>query len=293
MVQLRKAAESEGGISTDLGCSADVEKELLALFSPPGIPIQWPPLSKQEDRIRQHYAHLDARCRSVLDTWIFSFKDPEVALHYLVHSREDFRRMRNVGPQALTVLTEWRTLMQSFVPRRDPLVDPRISAKAQPEPLLSVVHRTLSLFALEIRLKQWYGKEREALSYYAFAYLAKACKRGTELHDPGQIAIESRIPGGPLNAKKEVCKDLAIWSKSGENCWDEKHESTRYPLVVMEWKAGSNRFSTYDLEHLVSLCGQAPCMVGIAVTFVVGDKPMLRAALVENGTVNDDWLSAG
>ncbi|QQR86623.1 MAG: hypothetical protein IPJ76_18965 [Flavobacteriales bacterium] len=135
-----------------------------------------------------------------------------------------------------------------IVPRRDPLVDPRISAKSQPEPLLSVVHRTLSLFALEIRLKHWYGKEREAVSYYAFAYLAKACKRGTELHDPGQIAIESRIPGGPLNAKKEVCKDPAIWSKSGENCWDEKHESTRYPLVVMEWKAGSDRFSTYDLR---------------------------------------------
>jgi hypothetical protein len=290
MAQLRKAAASDGGLRAALGCSPEVERELMALFSPPGIPIQWPPLAKREDRIRQHYAHLDTRCRNILDSWIFNFTEPEVALHYLVHSREPFERTRNVGKLSLGVLTEWRKHMRTIVPRTYPLVDPRKPRPKVPEPLLSVVQRTLTAFAHHMRLERWYGKEREAVSFYAFGFLSTACKRGAALHDPGQIAIESRIPAGPLNTKNEVCKDLAIWPKSGANCWANNRESVHHPLVVMEWKAGSDRYSAYDLEHLSSLTTQTPGMVGIAVTFVVGEHYLLRAALVENGTVQEDWL---
>lgn len=295
MVQLRRAMASagEGGLRAHLGCTPDVERELIALLDPPGLPIDWPPLLKPADRIRQHYAHLDTRHRNILDSWIFQYTPPEAALHYLVHGSYDFRRERGVGSLAMDALTEWRAHMRTIVPRLVPMIDPRKSGKPQPEPLLSVVRRTLSLFALEIRLGHWYGKEREAVSYYAFGFLVRACKRGTELHDPGQIAIESRIPGGPLNVKNEVCKDLAVWKKPGANCWNETRESVHYPMLVMEWKVGRERFSPYDLEHLKSLTAHAPGMTGVAVTLQMGERYLLRAALVTNGTVQEDWLTAG
>ena len=69
------------------------------------------------------------------------------------------------------------------------------------EPLL---HSTLTAFARAILDTPWFGKEREAVSYYAFGFLANASKLGTLLFDPGQLAIEGRIPGTRSNSKKQV-----------------------------------------------------------------------------------------
>jgi len=155
------------------------------------------------------------------------------------------------------------------------------------EPLLS---ESLTSFAHAILATPWFGKEREAVSYYAFGHLAKQCAPGALLDDPGQIAMEGRMPGGPLNTKKEVCKDLVIWPAPGANCWNAQRKAEHYPLAVMEWKANSNRFFPYDLEHLVSLTQQAPGMLGIVVTFDAKKKDLLRAAKVLNGAVDEGWL---
>ncbi|MBK9273035.1 MAG: hypothetical protein IPM49_00655 [Flavobacteriales bacterium] len=157
-------------------------------------------------------------------------------------------------------------------------------------PLLPVLRGTLTTFAQAILRTPWYGKEREAVSYYAFGFLAKACAPGAVLHDPGQIAMEGRMQGGPLNRKKEVCKDLVIWPAPGANCWSADRKALHYPLVVMEWKANSAQFFPYDLEHLASLTRQAPQMLGIAVTFDARRKEVLRAARVVAGTVEEGWL---
>mgnify|MGYP001548315065 CR=1 FL=1 len=130
----------------------------------------------------------------------------------------------------------------------------------------SLLRATLTAFAHAILGSPWYGKEREAVSYYAFGFLAKACAPGTVLFDPAQIAVESLIPGGPLNKKKEVCKDLAVWSVPGGNCWNAEGRSVNHPLALMEWKAGSASFSVYDLKHLMSLTQKAPDMLAVAVT---------------------------
>lgn len=152
------------------------------------------------------------------------------------------------------------------------------------------VAETLASFARTILRTPCYGKEREAVSYYAFGFLAKACAAGTPLYDPGQLALEGRMPGGPMNTKKEVCKDLVIWPAPGANCWTPERQAKHYPLAVMEWKANSAAFFPYDLAHLASLTQQAPGMLGIAVTFDARRKGLLRAARVVQGVVEEGWL---
>ncbi len=158
------------------------------------------------------------------------------------------------------------------------------------EHLNDIIHSTLTQFAYTILHTHWYGKEREAVSYYAFHFLAKAAKPGTPFFDVGQLAMEGRMPGGPLNTKKQVCKDLVIWPEPGANCWNERREAVHYPLAVMEWKANSSTFFAYDLEHLASLTNHAPGMLGIVVTFDAKKKEVIRAAKVLNGVVERDWL---
>ena len=84
------------------------------------------------------------------------------------------------------------------------------------------------------------GREREAVSRYAFAHLVKCCHPHTVLHDSAQIGIEvavrqlKRSVDYP-NVGKTVCKDLVIWPAPNMLLWkaDVPHFE---PLAVMEWK---------------------------------------------------------
>ena len=155
--------------------------------------------------------------------------------------------------------------------------------------LEQTIKRTLSEFGSFIIDNQWYGKEREAVSYYAFGFLANACAPGTLFYDPAQIVLETRLPSGPLNKKKEVCKDLGIWSQPGGNCWNTERMSVNYPLVLVEWKANNASFNKYDVAHVKSLTEQAPQMLGIIVTFDL-HKKVFRGARVEGGVMTEGWL---
>ena len=155
-----------------------------------------------------------------------------------------------------------------------------------------ILHATLTAFAQTVLTGTWYGKEREAVSYYAFGFLAKACQQGTPLFDPGQLAIEGRIPATAGHTKKQVCKDLVIWPKSGMNCW-ECREAIHLPLAIMEWKVNSREFFNYDIQRLQEYTAEYKDLLGIAVTFNVKLKQALRAARVVDGVVNEEWLAVG
>jgi len=164
------------------------------------------------------------------------------------------------------------------------------------EPLL---HSTLTAFARAILDTPWFGKEREAVSYYAFGFLAKACKPGTLLFDPGQLAIEGRIPGTRSHSKKQVCKDLVIWPAPGANCWDGPKKAVHAPLAIIEWKANSSTFFEEDITKMMEYTtsrhpGPDPGsgLLGIVVTFDAKKKGVLRAAKVLNGVVEREWLEA-
>lgn len=296
MAQLRKASRMRGGLRERLQCATAVEEELMALLAPPGIPAQWPPMADARERIQQHYAHLSKRCRSALNHWIFQYTNPALALQYLVHSNMPLDRLRSVGASVITELQAWRAQLRTLLPapsvqiergllqHRAPLGLP------QPAALEVLLKQSLKAFAQDVLHSKWYGKEREAVSYYAFGQLVPLCKAGSPLYHPAQIAIEGRLPGSALNTKKEVCKDLVIWPTPGGNCWDAERKSKHFPLAVMEWKASGEEYSEYDIKHLVVLTTGCPGMLGLMVTFKVLEKNVFRVAHILNGEVQYDWL---
>lgn len=151
------------------------------------------------------------------------------------------------------------------------------------------IHSTLTAFANTVLNTSWYGKEREAVSYYAFGLLAKAFKEGTALFDPGQIAIKGRILATVGHTKKQVCKDLVISPRPGMNCW-EGRQAIHLPSAIMEWKVNSREFFNYDIQRLQEYTSEYKDLLGIAVTFDVKHNRELRAARVMDGRVEEDWL---
>lgn len=153
-----------------------------------------------------------------------------------------------------------------------------------------LLHSTLTAFGRSILHCSWFGKEREAVSYYAFGFLAKACNPNALLFDPGQLAIEGRIPGTRSHGKKQVCKDLVIWPAPGANCWEGPNKAVDAPLAIIEWKADRSAFYEEDITKMVEYTTSFPALLGIVATFDAKKKGVLRAAKVLNGVVERDWL---
>lgn len=156
--------------------------------------------------------------------------------------------------------------------------------------LETLVHSTLTAFGRAILDTPWFGKEREAVSYYAFGFLVKACKPNTWLYDPGQLSIEGRIPGTRSHSKKQVCKDLVIWPAPGMNCWAGPNKAVHVPLAIIEWKADSDTLFEEDITKMQEYTTSYPGLHGIVVTFNAKKKTVLRTAKVLNGVVERDWL---
>jgi hypothetical protein len=160
------------------------------------------------------------------------------------------------------------------------------------EELEAIVKRSLTAFTEHVDATRWYGKEREMVSYYAFGFLLKECRAGSVLFNPAQIAIESRVRqiDGP-NMKRQVCKDLCIWSEPGQNCWDEERKSTIAPLLIMEWKYNTSKVFAYDLDWLEQYSLGRERFIGLCVSLDLrNDAVRLNSTVVRNGISTTDWL---
>jgi hypothetical protein len=104
----------------------------------------------------------------------------------------------------------------------------------------AIIWRSLESFYLDLCAMESCGREREAVSRYAFAHLVKCCQDGTVLHDSAQIGIEVAV--GQLtrcdeypHVGKTVCKDLVIWRNPNTVLWKGNVPHFE-PLAIMEWK---------------------------------------------------------
>ena len=153
-------------------------------------------------------------------------------------------------------------------------------------------------FFAAIASGDWRGREREAVSHFAFGYLLTHCRPGGVLKHPAQIGVEVAVPGVPgLNPKPQVCKDLVIWGRPGETCWDREWRPTNAPLAILEWKCHRTRVaqehSPHDLEWLVAFTRRWPSTVGYVVRLSLTSRARrLDAARVFRGVVEDGWLSS-
>src|SRR6266550_3801870 len=84
------------------------------------------------------------------------------------------------------------------------------------------VRKSLEAFIGRVFATNWRGREREAISLYAFGFLQQFCGSDPVLRDPTQIGIEATVSGIATNRKGRVNKDLVVWPAPGMTCWNEQ-----------------------------------------------------------------------
>jgi len=131
------------------------------------------------------------------------------------------------------------------------------------------------------------------VSYFAFGFLVRSCAVGAELYDPAQIGIEVRVPRPPcLGVKEEITKDLVIWARPGETCWEAPRRSGRFPLAVMQWKVNEGGVSADDVAWLVALTTHEPDVAVMLCASTSNPEPDCGAIVFIKGrSKRDGWRS--
>ena len=151
-----------------------------------------------------------------------------------------------------------------------------------------LLQQSLTAFTNDAFAKAWWGKEREAVSLFAFGYLIKQCRPDSIFYDPAQVGIEVRVPKADgLGTKTEICKDLVIWSAPGATIWNKE----QWPIAVLEWKANEPRVSARDVAWLVAFSAGRPKFTGYAICLDMEHRNFrLSCTRVRETTVQRDWL---
>ncbi len=134
---------------------------------------------------------------------------------------------------------------------------------AELEPL---IERALGNFIAFVNEKSWVGREREAVSLFAFGFLLKECRPGAVLQDPAQIGIEVAVPQLRGDGRKRVvCKDLVIWSEPRMTVWDRDGNPANYPIGILEWKCNHSEQVSGDIEWLKQFSLFSDDFVGFSI----------------------------
>lgn len=158
----------------------------------------------------------------------------------------------------------------------------------------SIIRRSLTSFTESVFDSNWFGKEREAVSLYAFGHLLPLCRPDSVLYDPTQIGIEVRVPSpdGESYKNAETMKDLIVWPEPEWTCWDENGQSTRVPLTLVEWKVGETGISDYDVGWLQDFTSENPSCIGCALSVDLLERNFrLTCTRIEAGDPDPEWLA--
>lgn len=169
--------------------------------------------------------------------------------------------------------------------RQPPLAKwPTMRAEDQIDRLIG---STLRSFATDVLTgeAEWRGREREAISLYAFGYLAHHCEPGTVLYDATQIGIEVAVPQLEGRGKPQVCKDLVVWSSPRQTVWDKRKQPTNRPLAILEWKRRSALGATRDVAWLTEFSKGSRPFVGYSIVFELGGP--LTLSRIRGGVVDE------
>jgi hypothetical protein len=158
--------------------------------------------------------------------------------------------------------------------------------------LEDLIREALLEFATFVARTNWRGREREAVSLFAFGFLVPKCGQAGLLMSPTQIGLDVGVPQlSGASRKTVVCKDLVVWPEPAGVCWNENGTATRKPLAILEWKARTNMLSHYDEEWLRNFSADSPTFVGVAISLDPrGAATTLTASRAKEGALTPDWL---
>ena len=151
-----------------------------------------------------------------------------------------------------------------------------------------VVERSLRSFTADVFGRtDWQGKEREAVSLFAFGHLINECNPKGVLFDKAQLGIEVRVrQPDPTRAKDRCCKDLVIWPRPGATWMDTSRLSR-----CLNGRPASRRFK-YELDWLKHFTKAYPETTGYAVSLDKKQRNFqLSVSRVQGGKIQPpDWL---
>lgn len=154
------------------------------------------------------------------------------------------------------------------------------------------IAESLKIFVDEAFRRSWFGREREAISLFAFGFLLRTLVSANPEFHPSQLGIEIAVP--QLNkpgSKSQVNKDLVIWPKPYMTCWDSSGEPTQTPSSIMEWKANTTKMSDRDIEWLSEFSIGKEHFVGYALTLDLEQRLFrLRCDRIVNGKRDKNWV---
>jgi hypothetical protein len=152
----------------------------------------------------------------------------------------------------------------------------------------------------------WCGREREAVSLFAFGHLSKHFGPGRALCSLAQIGIEvavQQLKPSEQHPRRRgtVCKDLVIWPEPGMTLWDAVGNLKHEPLAVVEWKLnyafGHRMHEKNRLDHradvlwLKETAERVRDFAGYAVLIEGTLSPKrLTCARIQRGDVNSNWV---
>ena len=156
----------------------------------------------------------------------------------------------------------------------------------------AVLHDSLRRFTADVFKSAWRGREREAISLYAFGYLTIECHRGAVLEHASQIGIEVAVPQLPgAKRKRQVCKDLVTWPRPMMTCRNKDGAPVIHPLAVLQWKTGTAPVANDDFRWLSGYSRRNPGVAAYAVALNLWGRPF-RLALTKfhRGKPRQRWL---
>lgn len=160
------------------------------------------------------------------------------------------------------------------------------------DPLEAIIRDSLLDFAREVARSGWRGREREAVSLFAFRFLLPQCRQGTPLFDPAQIGLEVAVPQLPGPGRKpQVCKDLVIWPEPAMVCWDGDGRPVHQPAAILEWKTRTKKVSLSDEAWLCEYSALASGFIGFAIALDPQDlETSLVASRAMEGVLTREWV---
>ena len=161
-----------------------------------------------------------------------------------------------------------------------------------------IIRDSLGDFVSEVTRSLWKGREREAISLYAFGFLQRYITADGVLRDTTQIGIEVTVPSDKaVNPKGRVAKDLVLWAEPKMTCWDQNWRVTNFPLAIMEWKvyrlpSRKAVVSNKDTEWLLYYSKYCPsAFVGYAISLDLIDQEFrINVTRGEGGSVQERRL---
>lgn len=134
-----------------------------------------------------------------------------------------------------------------------------------------IIKRSLRNLADDTHVRNWCAKEHDWVNYFAHRYLLRECSPRGPFKELWQIGIDVAVPQPPGCGykKQSVGRDLVIWSKCGDTCFDADWKASKHPLAILEWKVHRPRRPNRKVEHerawLRAYCEWQPSVIAYAI----------------------------